>query len=270
MTTVTIASRDKSRKRKLKQAQNDRFAQCEPAIRFWKRTGTMHKYASIVIEKTTSETLARAAEAYTISTWQPSLNMLFVKQHLDIGLTSQNKKKPAFKIPTIQHNLKPGRIWKTIGRRANTKNHKADMFMPFQLNPPVHEKHQAFIILFRLASQSTDTWFAQRLLLSPNTKPITLFALARLSKNIEEPFRSRATCKLKQVFKRRRIDFPPNPKSFIIPTLARASFEKETKTFIKQVIIKEKETYQISTSLTPPPCFPKTQQLPPSCIIGKT
>jgi hypothetical protein len=51
MTTVTIASRDKSRKRKLKQAQNDRFAQCEPAIRFWKRTGTMHKYASIVIEK---------------------------------------------------------------------------------------------------------------------------------------------------------------------------------------------------------------------------
>ena len=242
MTSNDIENRELSRKRKQKQVDKDLFVQCEPAIRFWKKTKTSHKFPPIIIHTTTSTTLALATESFLVSKWQPSLNMPFITQHTERALSYRMRKKPAFPIPNAKYKTPQRRFWKKVRRRAQTVNAGYCNSKTLVLSPPTEAQHMMLVTIFRLADQGIDSWFAQRALLSPNVKSIMLHALAKQTRHIEEPHRNRARAKLKVVFRKRSIKFPPEHKSIIIPTLAHETFSKNVRRFISDIIQENKET----------------------------
>jgi len=74
LTNVSIANRERSRLRKLKQLRRGLLVQCEPALRWWNKCHCYNQFTCIIIALCDNPTHALVTEATLISKFQPGLN----------------------------------------------------------------------------------------------------------------------------------------------------------------------------------------------------
>ena len=182
-----IAERELTRRRKLKQLEQDRNASCELALHYWKNTNTYHKYATIVTHHVQHASLTKLQELSNISKWQPSLNPPIVQKILK---TNKYIQSSSFTIRRTNTNTRMWRKLRNLGRFFHLKSTTAQQHIQLQ-----HWR------LHRLSNPSLKQFQTQKILRQPKlVTALELFALARQSQNLTEPQRSTAIKELQRIF----------------------------------------------------------------------
>ena len=94
----------------------------------------------------------------------------------------------------------------------------------------------AWKLLSSLSSLTKQSYFAAKLVRSNAITSDELYALFRLSSNLEEPFRSRTRTLLKSALQFRRLSVPKRNVPLRIPFLSHPLVQKQLNNFLKSFV----------------------------------
>ena len=185
-TTLSLHEREQSRVRKFRQLQNDRLAFYEPALRWWKATGTFYEY--IVMPVALRECEVRSSELSLQLLYHPKLNWPWISPLL---------KKLGLRAPTYTLNVThAGVIGSQLQRRfSRLMRKRLSCGTMFRLR----DQEAVLRLLHNLGSEGIAKFHVSRLLRSSSTSLHLLYYLARMTQHMSEPWRARAISQLRLI-----------------------------------------------------------------------
>ena len=217
-TTITLAHRDADRYRKFKQLFTTHAVQAEPSIRYWFHRGVFFDYVSLVLFPCSCAKNVRICENVFLQMWRPGLNYpqtnKLVFQSWGVKQTSLMKK----------HDFAPQRIGKRLFLKLRRRMRHVQQHFLSTPARKTFSREEAWMIIHDLTTHDGRAWNMQRSLGSSTWSHNHIYALCKLSANLEEPFRSRARSRLAAVLKFRHQDVPKRNQPLVVPFLAHSKF----------------------------------------------
>ena len=217
--TLSLHEREQSRVRKYRQLQNDRIAFYEPALRWWKATGTFYQY--IVIPVALRERDVQACELNLQTHFQPKLNWPWISPLLrQVGLRVPNY------VLNMTHS---GVIGRQLTRRCSRLwRQRLSEGRLFHLR----SQEDVLQLLHELGSEGVAKFNTARLLRSRAAPLPFLYFLVKMSQHMGEPWRTRAVNQLRLILVFRGGALPVSNKILrLLP--ARPSFILKAKDWVQ-------------------------------------
>ena len=169
----------------------------------------------------------RIRELQIISKWQPILNFPFCK--------AINMKLLGVKIRCTQQahkqDTRASRLHKRIRCSLSLKR------FPLQAIAKTQDSLGClWTVLHRLSGNSKDAFHVQAFLLRKSVSAFQLLALFRLSKSLDEPWRSKVRGILSRIFLKKGVGTPVRNRALKLPVLAHASFSHNVKTWLRNLL----------------------------------
>ena len=102
------------------------------------------------------------------------------------------------------------------------------------------DKQQAWSLLYDLASLTIASFEAAKTVRSAKVSALELYALFRMAKIMEQPYRSRVVQLLKSALKFRNCTVPRHNSSVTIPFLSHPSFPSQVSSFLSHIVLRFK------------------------------
>ena len=199
-TETTVFLREQSRTRKYKQHVSQQLAFFEPAIKLWCKRDNFYQFCIFPLRSQCGD----------------------AEHRLSLEQALQQTLRPIYNWPWINPLLKRWRIGKTrfgftsvkptvaFGRRLVRRYKKRTRAQYCSLFEQQFDNHlRIFRLLYMLGSDTLMKFECSKLLRSSQADHDYIFLLCRLSRNLTEPFRSRAQQQLKLILQFRNSEFPP-------------------------------------------------------------
>ena len=197
---TTVFLREQSRTRKYKQHVSQQLAFFEPAIKLWCKRDNFYQFCFFPLRSQCGD----------------------AEHRLSLEQALQQTLRPIYNWPWINPLLKRWRIGKTrfgftsvkptvaFGRRLVRRYKKRTRAQYCSLFEQQFDNHlRIFRLLYMLGSDTLMKFECSKLLRSSQADHDYIFLLCRLSRNLTEPFRSRAQQQLKLILQFRNSEFPP-------------------------------------------------------------
>ena len=260
--TCSFCKRHDSRLRKLKQIVQGQLVAAEPSLRYWFHTGNFDQFVGVPLFVDVCSRDVRIRELQIISKWQPILNFPFCKAismkllGIKIRCAQQARKQdtrpsrlrkrvrsslslkwfPLQAIAKAKTQDSLGCLWTVLHRLSgNTKDafmcrpfSCVDLFRPFSF--------WRWTVLHRLSGSTKDAFHVQAFLLHRSVSAFQLLALFRLSKSLDEPWRSEVRGILSRIFLKQGVGTPVRNKALKLPLLAHASFSHNVKMWLRNLL----------------------------------
>ena len=199
-TETTVFLREQSRTRKYKQHVSQQLAFFEPAIKLWCKRDNFYQSCIFPLRSQCGD----------------------AEHRVSLEQALQQTLRPIYNWPWINPLLKRWRIGKTrfgftsvkptgtFGRRLVRRYKKRTRAQYCSLFEQQFDNHlRIFRLLYMLGSDTLMKFECSKLLRSSQADHDYIFLLCRLSRNLTEPFRSRAQQQLKLILQFRNSEFPP-------------------------------------------------------------
>ena len=199
-TETTVFLREQSRTRKYKQHVAQQLAFFEPAIKLWCKRDNFYQFCIFPVRSQCGD----------------------AEHRLSLEQALQQTLRPIYNWPWINPLLKRWRIGKSrfgftsvnptvaFGRRLVRRYKKRTRAQHCSLFEQRFDNHlRIFRLLYMLGSDTLMKFECSKLLRSSQADHDYIFLLCRLSRNLTEPFRSRAQQQLKLILQFRNSEFPP-------------------------------------------------------------
>ena len=199
-TETTVFLREQSRTRKYKQHVAQQLAFFEPAIKLWCKRDNFYQFCIFPLRSQCGD----------------------AEHRLSLEQALQQTLRPIYNWPWINPLLKRWRIGKSrfgftsvnptvaFGRRLVRRYKKRTRAQYCSLFEQQFDNHlRIFRLLYMLGSDTLMKFECSKLLRSSQADHDYIFLLCRLSRNLTEPFRSRAQQQLKLILQFRNSEFPP-------------------------------------------------------------
>ena len=205
-----MVARNHTRDRKYKQVKHKKLAHAEPAIHWWVQHNNYWKYTSIPLLSHPTKAQAFATEAQYTHLWQAQLNNPYISQHFKAKTWT-----PAKHITRTTYIHKPStKLWRRY-RHKTSQPSSTKLFA----TPGNSIQHQAWTILFHLASTSFRRYQTSRLLRSNRYSSHDIYALHRMAMQTQEPDRTLIISQIRKVMHFKQLHVPCQPSSLRIPIL---------------------------------------------------
>ena len=222
-TKKTSYEREQTRTRKFKQLTQNKLVQVEPALIFWKNTGTFFQYIVITLKLCRPFTLL-SSEMHLIQQMQPSLNAPNVYRLL-------NKKERQFTTKVLKPMQSPtSRRWLKVKQVITNKLGKH-----VALTGVCGSKH-AWRLICSLCFTNHHTFVTSRYLKSARVQPEQLYALYRQSHHLSEPHRTQRRSQLKKIFKYKNLVVPKGRAPLVLPFLQISNFKSKVRQWLKDIL----------------------------------
>eukprot|EP00439_Symbiodinium_sp_Y106_P077706 s915_g16.t1 len=223
-TSVSTCKREYNRQSKLKQVLLEQYVQVEPAIRIWASLGTYFDFSTICVSVHQDYREAWIQEHILIDRWQPRFNSRFIDRFYMKSALGFKRLKPRPSLKTVSLF---SRLRGKVRRRASTTSTPTKCLM---------DKEQAWSLLYDLASLTVTSFEAAKIVRSDRVSALELYALFRMAKIMEQPYRSRVVQLLKSALKFRNCTVPRHNSSVTIPVLSHPSFPSQVSSFLSHII----------------------------------
>ena len=231
-TIHTLHDRQNTRHRKLKQLQNGQPVSCELALHWFCSQGNYYQFVPLPLLTTSSQLQTRTLESYMIQLWCPPLNYPLIMQRKVTKQHSTPHLRQAIANTFLGHGQ---RLYARLRRRMMYKQ----VFHFYNHNLSKHTT--AWLQLHVLAEQSQRSFDMQKFIRSNSTHSDHLFALYKLSNNMEDPPRTRVRSLIKSAIQFRQLPLPPSPRPLILPLLSHKTFSHQTRHWLRQIAIQHKQ-----------------------------
>ena len=201
-----ILHRSESRLRKARQVENEKIVKAELSIHYWVKQSLMHCLCTLPVHFGSSAEEVRELELLLIAKWQPHLNYPLSRQFL---IRPSGVKR--CKVPVRHgHQMIGTRIHKKLRRLAKPG------FLPIKATLDAScELRAAWKVIIDLSSNTLRSFETAKLLRSYRFSSEQLFAILKLSANLEQPFHRAAVRKeLHRIFRFRNLVVPKNKSLF--------------------------------------------------------
>ena len=228
-TRKTVFGRFHSRLRKLHQLQQHKFVKAELALHYWVRTSSFFDFVLLPVVTADAEHEVRLLELNLISRWQPPLNYPFCN-HIQLRASGIKHQR----LPTRHHqSIASSRLHKKIRRRLSA------VHCPFSLLTSFSDSVQSlWQTLLMLAGDNLTSFRAQAFLRRHRVHQLHLYALLRLSNNLEQPWRSRVKSHIAKIFRVKNLALPGTNSPFRTCPLSHPEFQYGVRQFLRQIIRK--------------------------------
>ncbi|CAE7203288.1 unnamed protein product [Symbiodinium sp. CCMP2592] len=228
-TAVGAAKRHLNRMAVYRRLQRTEFVDAELSLRYWASQHNLFQFVLVPLEFCDSYQRAWTVEHELIAQWQAPLNYpramsLIKKTALGFRISSKHR----------------GSLYCTFGLRLWRKLRKRMFGRSSKFF--IHDSRElAWGLLFKLASRTRASFETAKLLRSNKTADEEVYALIKLSRNIENPHRNRVQGILKGVAKfRKKMHWPRTSRPLGVLPTASPSFSKECEKWLKDLILRYK------------------------------
>ncbi|CAE7764973.1 unnamed protein product [Symbiodinium sp. CCMP2592] len=228
-TAVGAAKRHLNRMAVYRRLQRTEFVDAELSLRYWASQHNLFQFVLVPLEFCDSYQRAWTVEHELIAQWQAPLNypraMSLIKKTA-LGFRISSKRRGSL---YCTFGL---RLWRKLRKRMFGRSSK---FF-------IHDSRElAWGLLFKLASRTRASFETAKLLRSNKTADEEVYALIKLSRNIENPHRNRVQGILKGVAKfRKKMHWPRTSRPLGVLPTASPSFSKECEKWLKDLILRYK------------------------------
>ena len=227
-TSVSVTLRESNRMSVFKRLQNHQEAQVELAVRYWHSAGNFEAFSVVAITACESYRAAWIFEHSLIELWQPKLNFPFIQQFLKRSALGF---RPAKRRRMTAYGRFGLRLWRKLRKRLYPTRQPLAMCV---------SRRHAWEMLFDLTSFTAASFRANKTLRSTRFTDDEVYAMFRLSMNLEEPLRSRARQFLKQVAHFRNMTWPVQNAPLAIQFLAPDDFPKQISRWLRAQVLRYK------------------------------
>ena len=169
----------------------------------------------------------RIRELQIISKWQPILNFPSCKA-ISMKLLGM---KIRFTQQAHQQDIRPSRLHKRIRSSLSLK------WFPLQAIAKTPDSLGClWTVLHRLSGSTKDAFHVQAFLLRKSVSAFQLLALFRLSKSLDEPWRSKVRGILSRIFLKKGVGAPVRNRALKLPLLAHAAFSRNVKMWLRSLL----------------------------------
>ncbi|CAE7787762.1 unnamed protein product [Symbiodinium sp. CCMP2592] len=228
-TAVGAAKRHLNRMAVYRRLQRTEFVDAELSLRYWASQHNLFQFVLVPLEFCDSYPRAWTVEHELIAQWQAPLNypraMSFIKKTA-LGFRISSKRRGSL---YCTFGL---RLWRKLRKRMFGRSSK---FF-------IHDSRElAWGLLFKMASRTRASFETAKLLRSNKTADEEVYALIKLSRNIENPHRNRVQGILKGVVKfRKKMHWPRTSRPLGVLPTASPSFSKECEKWLQDLILRYK------------------------------
>ena len=224
-TEATLLGRYDTRVRKLLQLRQRRLVSCEVALRWWNKQKNFQSFIPILIRMASSKHDALAMEVSDIQVWQPNLNYPWVLKLYNFKTTGTSN---LFSIKRAHEGSKLFRRYRHI------QDSRSSSFIKKQQSVMTHRS--AWRRILGLGSFTFQRFKTSRDLRRKCTSSTTVYILLRMSKFVDEPYKSRAIKELHNILRYKELPVPRYPAPLILPPLIHPSFLVAVKKFLVTLI----------------------------------
>ena len=228
-TAIGVAKRLLNRMAVYRRLQRTEFVDAELSLRYWSSNHNLFQFVVIPLQAFASYQEAWISEHELIAQWQTPLNYP--------RATSLVKKTAlAFRFSSKRRVSLYGtfglRLWRKLRKRLHRRSQK--FFIK-------DSREFAWGLLFKLGSRTTAAFETSKLLRSNKTADEEVYALIKLSRNVENPHRGRIQGLLKGVVQfRKTMHWPRTSRSLGVLPLANENFMFNCEKWLKKLILQYK------------------------------
>ena len=228
-TAVGAAKRHLNRMAVYRRLKKTEFVDAELSLRYWASHDNLFQFALVPLQSYENYQLAWVAGHELVAQWQTPLNYpramaLIKKTALGFRLSS---KRGASLYGTFGL-----RLWRKLHKRMHRRNQR--FFIK-------NSRELAWGLLFKLGSRTRAAFATSKLLRSRQTADEEVYALIKLSRNIENPHRNRVQGLLKSVVKfRTKMHWPRTSRPLGVLPLCHPHFTSQCERWLRNIIIQYK------------------------------
>ena len=226
-TGITYPSREHNRRAKLLGIQHGQFINAEPALRWWHHFGNYDEFATWVIFTDSDHTVTWTQEHALISIYQPSLNWPYIYRRYKRISTGYTANRFLAEQP-----------WSRFGKRLFLRLRRRSCTVYGRNFHRVALKHtQAWSIIARLTSEHIESWEEEKRLRSGRHSDLDIYAIYRLSGNVEQPHRHRVRNILRRVLDFRQLQQPKINLLLRLPWLSHPHYQRSTREVLRRLVL---------------------------------
>ena len=215
-TAVGAAKRHLNRMAVYRRLKKTEFVDAELSLRYWASHDNLFQFALVPLRSYENYQLAWVAEHELIAQWQTPLNfpraMALIKKTA-LGFRISSKKRASM------DGTFGLRLWRKLHKRMHRRSPR--FFIK-------DSRELAWGLPFKLGSRTRAAFETSKLLRSRQTADEEVYALIKLSRNIENPHRNRVQGLLTRVVKfRKRMHWPRTSRSLGVLPLCQPQFTSE-------------------------------------------
>ena len=200
-TEGSVFDREQTRMRKFRQLCSNQLAYFEPALKLWHRLDNFFDFAIFPISHEPNDTVGLLSREQAFQqTFRPMYNWPWITPQLKKWKVGKQRYEPTSLTPSCQHGQK-------LVRRY-LKRKRGDQCPIYSQCVDKHTR--IFHLLYLLGSDTMMKFECSKLLRSTKADTDYVFLMYRLSRNMTEPFRSRAQNQLRLILQFRGADVPPS------------------------------------------------------------
>ena len=225
-TKVGLCHREYNRNTQVHRFKAGKAIQVELAIRWWTSQKNYHTFSTIAIKPFDSYASAWIYEHAIIEQLKAPLNHPLISKHLTRNAFQYYYKPDKQRISGICSSF---RLFHRIRRRIHTLKQSTTTTQELRLD--------TWRIMYNLASFNKQRFLTSKQLRSGQYTDTMVYGFIRLSRNVEEPERSRIRSELKRIAAFRNMTWPlMNNKPLHIPSLAPTNFAPTIKRWMKRFL----------------------------------